>query len=213
MQTKYIFQIGMICAGSTSLCEALNILGIPSLHWRGPDRKIFETEVIQENIKNNRRLFYPYDEEFTGFLDFNGIKVYQTLYEMYPESKFIFTSRAYDPWLESALRLQQNIWREGKPVYIRSGPDQIPMVNSNIGQDMPEKEFSILKTYKQIYWDDHQTISEFFKNDPRFLQMKICDGDGDGWEKLCGFLEMDIPDVDFPNLSSNNHVFANPVDN
>jgi hypothetical protein len=178
-----------------------------------PNDKIFETEIIPENIKSGRKLFYPYDEEFTGFLDFNGIMVYQTLYEMYPESKFIYTWRAYDPWLKSTLRLQQNIWREGKPVYIRSGPDQIQMVNSNIGQDMPEKEFSILKTDKQIYWDDHQTISEFFKNDPRFLEMRMCDGGGDGWEKLCGFLGKDIPDVAFPHLVSNNHVFANPVDN
>jgi hypothetical protein len=211
MGKTHVFQIGMVCAGSTSLRKALNILGIPSLHWRGPDSKIFETVVIPENIKSGRKLFYPYDEEFTGFLDFNGIKVYQTLYEMYPESKFIFTSRAYDPWLESALRLQQNIWREGKPVYIRSGPDQIQMVNSNIGQDMPEKEFSILKTDKQIYWDDHQTISEFFKNNPRFLEMRMCDGGGDGWEKLCGFLGKDIPDVAFPHLVSNNHVFENLV--
>ena len=211
MERTHIFQLGMICAGSTSLCEALNILGIPSLHWEGPgpDYRELETDVIPENIKSNRRLFYPYDEQFTGFLDFNGQLVYKTLYEMYPKSKFIFTWRANLPWLNSALRLNQNRWRTGEPVYVDSGPNRISMVNSNFSQDMP-KNFLVLKMKDmQNYWNElNQEIPEFFKDDPRFLEMRICDGNNDGWEKLCNFLEKDIPDVEFPKLKSNNHVFS-----
>ena len=209
MTGTYVFQIGMVCAGSTSLCEALNILEIPSLHWEGPgpDYKKFETDVIPENIKSNRRLFYPYDEQFTGFLDFNGLLFYQTLYEMYPESKFIYTWRANLPWFKSALRLNQNRWRIGEPVYIGSGPDRISMVNTNNSQDIPAKELALKMKDMQDYWIQHQRIPEFFKDDPRFLQMKICDGDNDGWEKLCSFLGKDIPDVDFPSLKSNNLIF------
>ena len=211
MKKTYVFQLGMICAGSTSLCEALNILGIPSLHWKGPgpDYKKFETEVIPENIKSGRKLFYPYDEEWQGFLDFNGVWHYKTLYEMYPESKFIYTWRAYDPWFESALRLSQQRWRNGEPVWINAGPDQVAMVNTNIGQDMPKKELGLRMKDLQDYWTHYQQeIPKFFKNDPRFLEMRICDGDG--WEKLCGFLGTDIPDVDFPKLKSNNWVYTLP---
>ena len=209
MERTHIFQLGMICAGSTSLCEALNILGIPSLHWEGPgpDYKKFENEVIPENIKSNRRLFYPYDEQFTGFLDFNGYLVYKTLYEMYPKSKFIFTWRANLPWFKSALRLSQNRWRTGELVYIGSGPNRVSMANSNIGQDMPEEELALRKKDMQNYYLQNHQIPMFFKNNPRFLQMKICDGGGDGWEKLCGFLGKDIPDVDFPKLKSNNFIY------
>ena len=210
MERTHIFQLGMICAGSTSLCEALNILGIPSLHWEGPgpDYKQFENEIIPENIKSNRRLFYPYDEQFTGFLDFNGVLFYQTLYEMYPESKFIFTGRAYEPWFESALRLSQTRWRNGEPVYINAGPRRVSMINSNIGQDMPEAELVLRKKDMQNYYIHNHQIPMFFKNNPRFLQMKICDGGGDGWEKLCDFLGKDIPDVNFPKLKSNNFTYA-----
>jgi hypothetical protein len=211
MERTHVFQLGMVCAGSTSLCEALNILEIPSLHWEGPDPdyREFETDVIPENIKSNRRLFYPYDEQFTGFLDFNGQFVYKTLYEMYPKSKFIFTWRANLPWLNSALRLNQNRWRTGEPVYVGAGPNRISMVNSNFSQNMP-KNFLVLKMKDmQNYWNElNQEIPEFFKDDPRFLEMRICDGNNDGWEKLCNFLEMDIPDVDFPKLKSNNLVFS-----
>jgi hypothetical protein len=207
MKTQYIFQLGMICAGSTSLCKALNILGIPSLHYRGPDGKVFESEIIPNNIKSNRRLFHPYDQQFTGFLDFNGRNFYKILYEMYPDSKFIYTWRAYDPWLKSALKLAQNQWRDGTPVGI--GPTQIVPINNN--QDMPEKEFSLIKTARQNYWKINQEIPEFFKNDPRFLEMRICDGNNDGWEKLCNFLGKDIPNVDFPNTPSNNFIFPNAI--
>jgi hypothetical protein len=212
MTGTYVFQLGIIRAGSTSLCEALNILGIPSLHWEGPgpDYKKFETDVIPENIKSNRRLFYPYDEEWQGFLDFNGVCYYQTLYEMYPESKFIFTYRERIPWFKSALRLSQQRWRNGEPVYINAGPEQVQLVNTNIGQDMPAKELGLRMKDMQNYWVHNQQIPKFFKNNPRFLQMKICDSGGDGWEKLCGFLGKDIPDVDFPHLDSNNWVYPLP---
>ena len=214
MERTHVFQLGMICAGSTSLCQALNILGIPSLHWEGPgpNYRQFETDLIPENIKSGRRLFYPYDEQFTGFLDFNGLLYYRTLYEMYPKSKFIFTWREFDPWLESIMRLTRNRWRIKEPVYIGSGLDRVSMVNTDIGQDIPEKELSLVKKDKQDYWKDNQEILKFFKNNPRFLEMRICDGNTDGWEKLCNFLEMDIPDVDFPKLKSNDFKFDNPID-
>jgi hypothetical protein len=214
MKTKYIFQLGMICAGSTSLCEALNILGIPSLHWEGPDGKLFESEVIPENIKLNRRLFYPYDKKWRGFLDFNGAHFYKTLYEMYPESKFIFTWRAYDPWLKSTLRLAQNLWGNGLAVPVGPPTNQQLLVNNNRNmnnQDMSKKELALVKIDKQDYWKDNQEIPKFFKNDPRFLEMRICDGNNDGWERLCDFLEMDIPDVDFPHIPSNHVIFPNAI--
>ena len=202
----------MICAGSTSLCEALNILGIPSLHWKGPDNKPFETKVIPENIKANRRLFYPYDQEFRGFFDFNGKFFYKTLYDMYPDSKFIYTRREYDPWIKSVLRLKQNLWRNGFAVMIGPPNAQVVLINNNpdaINHDMPEKELALVKTDAEKYWKHTQEIPEFFKNDPRFLEMRICDGNNDGWEKLCDFLEMDIPTVDFPHIPSHNFIFPN----
>ena len=210
MKTNYIFQLGMICAGSTSICKALNILEIPSLHWEVPNGKIFETEIIPENIKFNRRLFYPYDQEFRGFLDFNGRHFYKILYEMYPDSKFIYTWRAYEPWLNSVLRLKQNLWRSGLPVRIGPPNAQVVLINNNrdiIDQDMPEKEFALVKKDAEDYWKYNQQIPKFFKNDPRFLEMRICDGDNDGWEKLCNFLGKDIPNMDFPNVPSNNFIF------
>ena len=198
MEKNYVFQLNMICAGSTSLCEALNILGIPSLHYRIPgedtNREVFEDDVIPENIKLNRRLFYPYDEEWRGFLDFSGQLYHETLYKMYPNSKFIFTWRAYEPWFKSAMTLSQNLYR------------------LRFNQDMPKEDLLFWENDRKKYWELNNNICRLFSKHPRFLTMKICDEGGDGWEKLCNFLEMPIPDVDFPKLKSNNFIFDNPVD-
>ena len=158
MKQNYVFQINMTSAGSTSLCRALNILGIPSLHYRAPlpDDKIFETEIIPENIKLNRRLFYPYDEEWRGFLDFNGRFHVSTLYKMYPNSKFIFTWRAYEPWFKSTVKLAQNLYR------------------MQFNRDMPEDELAQIKIDREQNWELNNELCRLFRNHSKFLTMKIC---------------------------------------
>jgi hypothetical protein len=79
-------------------------------------------------------------------------------------------------------------------------------------QDLSEEEIAQIKIVRKENWETNNEICKLFRNNPRFLTMKICDEGGDGWEKLCNFLEMDIPAVDFPHIISNNHVFDNPVD-
>ena len=109
--------------------------------------------------------------------------------------------------MESSLRLSQNRWRIGEPVYVGAGSKRLQLVTRNIGQDMPA-EISKLKIKDlQDYYQDNQVMIEFFKNNPRFLEMKICDENNDGWEKLCDFLEMDIPEVEFPNIPSYKFIF------
>ena len=181
----------MPCAGSTSLCAALNILGIPSLHYQVPHPDSGNLKkVILKNLKFKRRLFYPYDEEYIGFCDFDGEDFYKILFEMYPDSKFIYTWREYDPWIKSVMKLEQNL-------YIKK-----------YNKTLPNKIFKARKNRRTTYWNSVKVIPEFFKNNSsRFLEMKICDGNDDSWEKLCNFLEMDIPNVNFPHLPSNNTLY------
>jgi hypothetical protein len=102
------------------------------------------------------------------------------------------------------------MWRYGLPVRVGHIDQQILLINDNpdtINHDMPEKELALVKTDAEKYWKHNQQPPEFFKNDPRFLEMRICDGNNDGWEKLCNFLEMDIPNIDFPHIPSDHMIF------
>ena len=178
---KFVFNIGLNKSGTSSLTEALNILGIKSLHYK-TEKGILLEKIISKNKKSNKNLFYSLDHIYQGFSDFGGENCYKDLYCQYPNSKFIFTTRYFPDWFNSYAY-------------------DIPKV-------FPKKFKTVEATRKQFieasyhYFNKTKQIKKFFKDKPdQFLEMKICEGDG--WHKLCPFLELDIPDVPFPHLNKN----------
>ena len=54
--------------------------------------------------------------------------------------------------------------------------------------------------FRKGYEKHHFDVTSYFKDRPNdFLLIDIIEGDG--WEKLCKFLNCDIPDVAFPNTN------------
>lgn len=188
----YIFNIGLNHSGTTSLTQALNILGIKSLHIGGMAEDRVAGLVYMKrlfcNKKLNRNIFYGLDNRYRGFSDFCGEKFYKDLYYQYPNSKFIFTNRKnFINWFKSYAH--------------------------NIEISQPKKTNTTKKMKQELinatehYFNSRKEIYDFFldKTDI-FLEMNICDGDG--WDKLCNFLEMDIPDVPFPYLNKRSMLHA-----
>jgi len=170
----YIFNIGLSKGGTTSLTKALNILGIPSLHYEYKGKKL--QNIILKNTHKNRKPFYKLDQSYKGYSDFNGEWFITALYKHYPNSKFIFLNRDFNSWLESrnymfTYKLDPKKHKEG-----------------------------IANTTKENYEKRINTVYEFFQDKPKsiFLEMNIIEGDG--WEKLCNFLEIKkIPNIPFPH--------------
>jgi hypothetical protein len=180
----YVFNIGLSRAGSTSLTTALNLLNIPTLHHLSTDNKTPFQKIIRKNKKKNKRLFAGLDEEYQGFSDFYGEAHYQTLYYQYPNSKFIFTTRPFLDWLNSYITLRKIVY---------------PELFKNI-----ETEKKVYEEAIHRYFNIGEEIRNFFKDKPeQFLELKICEGEG--WEKLCLFLGVDILNCPFPyeNKTSN----------
>lgn len=177
---NYVFNIGFSKSGTTSLSKALNILNIPTLHYVTKENKIIESSVVSKNRNSKNNLLYPLDQLYQGFSDFNGEHYYQILFYQYPNSKFIFTSRPYTQWIKSLKK--------------DSG------IKYYAGIEITDKS-SIMQNSKKLFKyhsDKSAEIRRFFKNNSKqFLEMKICNGDG--WEKLCKFLEVPVPDVPFPH--------------
>ena len=90
-----------------SLANALNILGIPTLHHRfardidGKRSILRLQDLASENMADGKRPFFGLDEDFQGFCDFSGKSFYQQIDLAYPNSKFIVTKRDLESWLES----------------------------------------------------------------------------------------------------------------
>jgi hypothetical protein len=170
---NYIFNIGFNKSGSTSLCSALNYLGIPTLHYFYNNTTL--EKITARNIKLKRKLFHSLDNNYLGFSDFSGEDYYKILFQQYPNSKFILTTRNIDDWLKSLINHKLN--------------------NRQINQFKIKKQTKILS---KRYEEKSTEIRNFFSsNKDQFLEMKICEGDG--WESLCPFLGLTIPNIPFPH--------------
>ena len=178
----FIFNIGMNCSGTTSLCEALNLLGFPSLHLKTNDGKLLKS-IIQNNLEKKQKLFDPYHKNFNGFCDFSGEEFYEQLYYCYPNSKFIFTTRPFADWLKSRIKLEEDIY------------------HTDHNRHLSKREiFALELRFKTHYFYTTENIRSFFQNKPnQFLELKICEGEG--WDPLCKFLSVDVSTYAFPYLN------------
>ena len=121
---------------------------------------------------------------------------YKEFDKRFPGSKFILTTRNKDDWVRSArIKIKPMSSYVGKPDHDR-------ISNLRIG-------FFGSKNFEEKLWRNslekyEEEVLEYFndrKND--FLIMNICAGDG--WNKLCHFLERKIPNIPFPHLNKTNY--------
>ena len=180
MTDFYVFNIGLNRAGTTSLCTSLNMLGIPSLHYANKDRSKSLTKIMEKNLKIGRKLLDPIDSEFKGFTDFDGERFYKILFNQYPNSKYILTIRNKNDWVNS--KVKHSKYRYFTKDFKRLTYDE------NVDY------------FEQQYATVTNDIRQFFSDKPgMLLELDICAGDG--WEKLCKFLNLSIPTVPFPYLN------------
>ena len=167
-----IFGIGWAKTGISSLNKALELLGIKSTHGK---------TVIKAAIKYEKENGLPILStlpQFRGFTEAPIRKHFEEIDRVIPNSKFILTIRDLKSLLKSA---------EGHSI----------TKNTYLGTPLRSNKRTIKKRYKTHC----RNVMRYFKNRPKdLLVMNICAGEG--WEKLCDFLEVPIPDEPFPCLNT-----------
>ncbi|GDX52970.1 sulfotransferase family protein [Bacteroidota bacterium] len=172
-----IICVGYQKTGTTTIRQALTILGY----------KI---------AGNNHNLLLPIlHKRFDIILDFidkvDAVadnpwpKIYKELDIEIPGCKFILTLRDEESWYKSVsshigeLRNPMHEWLYGK------------------GKGVPKyNKESVIETYRNHLAEVH----EYFKNRPEDLLIMDLKK-GDGWEKLCAFLNKEIPEIPFPHAN------------
>ncbi|MFC1830901.1 sulfotransferase family protein [Thermodesulfobacteriota bacterium] len=110
---------------------------------------------------------------------------YKYLDYKFPGSKFVLLTREFEPWLASAEYIHGHV-----PVD-RSEDIVIMRRMLLYGTVIFDKE-----KFTHAYHRHHDDVRSYFKNRPGdLLEMDITRGDG--WEKLCPFLDLAIPDEPF----------------
>jgi len=172
---KKVFGIGFHKTGTKSLAVALSILGY---RVTGPNG------VNDPNISRNVRLVVcSLVQQYDAFQDNPWPILFEELDRAYPGSKFILTLRPTAEWIKSVVR--------------NFGTATTPMREWIYGVGFPEGNEDIyISRYKQ---HNKEVIEYFHDRSDDFLIFRITEGEG--WEKLCPFLNKDVPHREFPHAN------------
>lgn len=212
--SEKIFCIGLSKTGTVSLVEALDILGYKSIHCP-PFMKNSSIVVKLRNyinqyylslarhvlrIKNPSWIFPDLIKEsdnklillnrefdnYNAFADTPIARFYKELDQLYPNSKFIYTKRDKDSWLKSCEKF-----------FFKSRFDGWYWSQLHLdiyGINCFDKEL-----FSQAYDKHESDVMTYFKDrQTDLLVLEITKGEG--WSKLCDFLDKDIPQKPFPHL-------------
>jgi Sulfotransferase domain len=119
----------------------------------------------------------------------NGVTVfYKYLDFKFPGSKFVLMLREQNSWLDS----MEYIFA----VYpVKSRDEDIPIQRRMALYETTSFDRNMIRDSYYRHCDD---VHRYFRNRPGdLLEMNIIDGDG--WNKLCPFLGLSVPDEPFPH--------------
>ena len=197
-----VIEVGSPKTGTTSLGHAFEVLGLRHLGWSpqlhqdllravGVTRTLevlrFPVEELDaimdarwrdgafDHILETMRSYDAFEDgpwHFPGF--------FKVVDRAFPNSRFILLDRDDDEWLASHGR--------------HFGSDARGSAAHEDGSDAPRS--AILEERSRRY----RVVKEYFAARPGdLLSMNVCAGEG--WERLCRFLDLPDPGVPFPHLN------------
>lgn len=184
-EAEKVFVIGLSKTGTTTLHAALEELSYLSSHFHNP----FTQEILTA------------EDSFLldALTDTPICPYFETLFHLFPNSRFILSTRPLDSWLESYDRHRTRHLRATGFDEFRRRLTTAPQNGYLLRPAL--SEVSLLcghpdpLTARQA-WEAR--VDAFFQGD-RARRLLVFDAfSGDGWDKLCGFLGRDAPPTPFP---------------
>ena len=178
-----VFVIGFQKTGTTSLGQALEILGYRVCGTVGAnDPHIAET--VFDRIK-------PLLDQYSAFQDNPWCVLYEDLDKQFPNSKFILTIRQSEKWILSVLNHFGSTYR--------------PLNKWIYGVDFPlGNEQVFINRYER----HNREVLSYFKDRPDDL-LVISSNQDYSWTRVCDFLGKPKPSVPFPYLNKSQLPFKN----
>jgi len=188
-----IFGIGMHKTSTTSLCEALKILGYEAAHWKSAHwAKAIWTEMQRTGLGITTMGKSLTLEKYYALTDLPITLLYKELDFVYPGSKFVLTMRDEQKWLTSVERH----WNPQFNQYRRSWKRD------------PFTQFVHRELYGQCGFDRDIFLARYRRHNTDVLahfwgrpeDLLVMDMEHAGWPELCGFLGAPVPEVAYPRV-------------
>lgn len=148
-----------------------------------------------EKVKHNPRFEHLQDLEAAS--DAGCVLYYKYLDYKYPNSKFVLALRDLDSWIDSAEFIYTKYPATDKDIAI--------VRRMHIYESVTFDRAKFIDAYHR----HHEDVRRYFKDRPNdLLEMSIVDGDG--WEKLCPFLNLPVPTEPFPHNNKRTDAYPDP---
>jgi len=195
----------VICAGwgrtgTRSLKYALQILlKAPSYHMQNillnkRDARLWQNIILKKKNVNWSDIYNGYG----ACLDFPSCNYYKELMKEYPDAKVILTVRDADSWMKSWNALNREVLDSITFKFFSKIPGTSFYIQKKIHNEAilgPRGMFKGHKSEKNIkneFIKWNQSVIDYVPKD-RLLVYEI----KDGWEPLCNFLNIPVPDISF----------------
>lgn len=203
--TLKIIGAGMGRTGTSSLKVALEILGIGRCYHMSEVLKNPECVTDWTNAAEGNA---DWDKIFNGYsatVDNPGCNFWKELADYHPEAKVILTVRDADKWFDST---NETIHSEKFAGFIKNSPFGA-MIQKTVwdmmGNRMQDRSYMI-----KFFNDRTSEIIDYIAPE-RLLVYQV----SEGWEPLCAFLDIPVPDTEFPRINSRDEtkeILANLMD-
>lgn len=186
--------------GTLSTKRALEQLGVgPCHHMEEAVKHPGQFRVLEAHVRGEpvdwRRLFAGYRSQ----VDFPGACVWRELLDAFPDAKVLHTVRDPDRWYDSTL---ETIY----PARTMVAP-WVRRVSSTVDRALRVNDALIWDGVFEGRFEDRQRAIEIFHEwtaevvgavpADRLLVFDVADG----WEPLCAFLGVPVPDEPFPHVN------------
>jgi hypothetical protein len=183
-----ILGVGLSKTGTSSLNHALGILGFNSIHHE-PER--MRDIITGKNMSANFRVY----DDVDAVTDLPAAYFYKELIAAYPKCKCILTIRDEDKWWISI----EKHFNQRNPIETEAEDPLNWHTRRYAYGSATAKEH----LYRQHFRDHNQSVQSTIPQE-RLLLMNITAGDG--WDKLCPFLNCELPAVRFPCIHADHSV-------
>ena len=193
-----IFVLGYNKSGTVSLTQALHILGYNALHIGS--HNFMETLIkFSNNLEFGKGILDGIDE-YDCYLDYPIYEptIFSHIVMEYPDAKYISLTKNLDDYVDSALRAKIRDIKNGN----KNTWNWLGVGDEEVFKNYPDHQREWVKGRTNFKHKSNLKHLSNFGNTKNILHMNICD-DGDGWKKLCKFLNKEIPNIDFPHINRN----------
>lgn len=188
-----VFGIGLSRTGTMSLSDALNRMGIRSVHFpHDPDTR----SEVREFIAGGEQVpFATILTHVDAITDTPATLAFEALDRAHPKCKFILTVREEEEWLESCRGFWRSVIQPQREIEPRPSVSVYAgLVNRAIygTEEFQPERFRLAKREFEA-----RVLRHFSRRADRLLVLDICGGQG--WEELSRFLGRPTPAAPFPH--------------